>query len=336
MLDKIKNPKELAYFVGVPPENLFKLNPAISYRSFYINKPGSSEKRLIEYPTGELERVLTRLCDGLQWLYLSHITEAAYGYIRKVKPCADPRDILTNARRHLSRKYLLNIDLDDFFHQVDETKLKTLFNDYSIFSFDSETENLMTKLVTYKGRLPMGSPASPPLSNFATIALDNDLVTWARHHNFVYTRFVDDLSFSSNMRISHSHFSQISEILQAHLFRPDNKKIKWYGPSDLKEVTGLVLDKNVQLPDNFLEEFESEIIKFRSFYHTAQQYPDTHVFEWLEKMKQVMQGRLTFMKMIYGAGHPVFIRYNKAVVGLFTDETAEFSVSWRYAGYEYC
>lgn len=335
MLDKIKTPDELACYVSLPVSKLIELNPDLYYKTFYINKPGTDEKRLIEYPTGDLERVLSRLCDGLQWLYLQHITDAAYGYIRKVKPCNDPRDIYTNARRHLGRKYLLNIDLDDFFHQIDLNKLKNIFGDYTLFAFNPDTENLMIRLVAYHGRLPMGSPTSPPLSNFATINLDNDLLAWACRHNFVYTRFVDDLSFSSNMKISQTHFGQISEIIQAHAFRPDMHKIKWFGASDPKEVTGLVLDKRIQLPQSFLDEFEAEILRFRSFFATARQYPDVYVFQWLDKMKQVMQGRLAFMQMVYGKGHPLYVKYSNLVAELGNEDTPETTLSWRYAGYEF-
>lgn len=69
MLDKIKTTKELALYLGVSDEKLKNIDPEKSLASFYIQKPGSTEKRLIEYPKGELSRILDRLCDGLQWLY---------------------------------------------------------------------------------------------------------------------------------------------------------------------------------------------------------------------------------------------------------------------------
>lgn len=167
------------------------------------------------------------------------------GFIRKIKPSTDPRDIYTNAKRHLGNKYLLNIDLDDFFHQIDLQKLENLFSDYSLFSFNSETEQLLVRLVSYRGRLPMGSPTSPPLSNFATIGIDNDLLAWAGKSHFDYTRFVDDLSFSSNMKITQTHLDQIIEILFTHRFIIDPAKTKNFGLADVKEVTGLMLGKTI-------------------------------------------------------------------------------------------
>jgi RNA-directed DNA polymerase len=338
MLDKIKTTRELAFFLGFSLKKLKQLDPEQSFASFYIKKPGTDEMRLIEYPKGDLQRVLDRLCDGLQWLYLDHITPAAYGFIRKIKPCKDPRDIYTNAKRHIGKKYLLNIDLDDFFHQIDTKKVMEIFADYRYFSCNCETEDLLTKLVTYKERLPMGSPTSPPLSNFATIDLDNDLLTWARRHHFVYTRFVDDLSFSSNMKITDTHFNQIAEILQSRHFVYDKKKTKFFGPEDIKEVTGLVVGKTISIPDNFTDEFRNDIYRFKEMYHTVLMFPDGKVFDWLDKFKQVLNGRLAFMKMIYGVNHPTYIQFSNEIKNLYGSDNNHFetSISWRYAGYEFC
>ncbi len=336
MLNRIKTITDLALYSGFDVKKIMKIDPENSYASFYIDKPGKTEKRLIEYPKGDLARILDRLCDGFQWLYLDHITPAAYGFIRKIKPCADPRDIYTNAKRHLGKKYLLNIDLDDFFHQVDKPKLKNLFSDSGLFAFDPMCEQFITRLVTYRGRLPMGSPTSPPLSNFATIALDYDLLAWAKRSRFVYTRFVDDMSFSSNLKISETHLSQIGEILQAHQFRPDPAKIRFFSPGDIKEVTGLVLGDTITVPDDYIVQFEKDISRFRDIRQLAFQHPDSKVFEWLEKLRQVLQGRLAFLKMANGANHPVYHHFKKELSNLNQSETIETSVSWRYAGYEYC
>lgn len=336
MLDKIKTLSELALFLGISEKKLQQLDPENSYCSFYVNKPGKTEKRLIEYPKGELATVLDKLCDALQWLYLDHITPAAYGFIRKRKPCKDPRDIYTNAKKHLGKNYLLNVDLDDFFHQIDQVKLQNLFSNFRLFSFDIETEKKLVNLVSYHGRLPMGSPTSPPLSNFATLDLDYELMAWSNRSHVVYTRFVDDLSFSSNMRLTQTHLLQINEILMSQRFKPDPAKIKFFGPHDMKEVTGLILGKTITVPDEYLVSFATDISRFREMHLLACQNPDSHVFDWLEKMKQVLNGRLAFLKMVHGSDNDTYLHFKSEIQHIYKSETIETSVSWRYAGYEYC
>lgn len=334
MLSKIKNLKELASYLGVTQKQLAQINPVSQYITFQIPKPGKDEKRTIEAPTGNLKFLLDRLSDGLQWHYSDHRTKAAQGYIRSVKNDTDKRTIFTNAKKHLGKKYLLNVDLDDFFHQVTEKKVREIFSHSQLFSFDTETEEFLAKIVCYKGRLPMGSPASPPLSNFATIDLDNELLLWAKHQRIVYTRFVDDLSFSADKPISAEHLGIITEILSSHQFRADPKKIKWYGSADQKEVTGLIVGNTISVPGEYLENLKSEILKLKELKHYAMNYPDYSVLEWIQKLDKVIAGRLAFVQSVYGKENP---KYRDLLITLNShiDDAIVQSISWRYSGYEF-
>ncbi|MFH1118192.1 MAG: reverse transcriptase family protein [Bacteroidota bacterium] len=335
MLEKVKTLKELAAFLASSENELATIQPEHNYRVFEIPKPGKTEKRLIETPTGRLRCILDRLADGLQGLYQQHKTDAAYGFVRSYKTDPDKRNIFTNAKKHLGRKNLLNMDLDDFFHQVNETKVRNIFTNFNLFSFSHEAEELLVNLVNFHGRLPMGSPTSPPLSNFATIDLDNELLNWAYRSSFTYTRYVDDLSFSSNHLISHTHFDQINQILLSHQFIADPKKTKWYGKDDIKEVTGLLLADKIAIPDEFLKDFETDLARYRDVVNYAHQYPDGHVLEWIEKLKQVMHGRLAFLEMVYGTNHPVYRKLSDEFLMAGQIDDIEYSISWRYAGYDY-
>ena len=335
MIGNIHTIKELSAFLMIDQDELQAIQPDKHYSVFKIPKPGSTEKRTIETPTGKLETILHRLCDGLQWLYLDHKTDAAYGFIRDIKNDPDKRNIYTNAQKHLNHDYLLNIDFDHFFYQVDENKIANIFADYNIFSLLPDTEKLLIHLVAFKGRLPMGSPTSPPLSNFATIQLDIELSKWSEQNKITYTRYVDDLSFSSKFKITEHHFSQITELLNIHRFKVNPNKMKWYDKDEIKKITGLIVGKSVTVPDEFISSFENELIKLKDLFAYALQYPDYHVLEWITKLKQVLNGRLAFIQMIYGKNHLVYLNFRKQLENIDNAEMIEQSVSWRYAGYEY-
>ena len=290
MLDKVVTINDLSWYLGTPSEQLITLQPESYYITFTIPKPGTPERRTIEAPTGILKHILEKLSDGLQWIYSDHRTYSAHGYIRSVKNDPDKRSIFTNARRHLGKKYMLNIDLESFFHQIDERKVKLIFSHGQFFSFNTETEDFLTKMVCYHGRISMGSPASPPLSNFATIDLDKELELWTRHQRIIYTRFVDDLSFSSDRPISEKHFEIITDFLNSHQFSPNPNKIKWYGPTDIKEVTGLIVGSAISLPKDYLVNLEKEIKKLKELKSYIMQYPDYSVMEWIQKLEQVIGG----------------------------------------------
>ena len=335
MLAQLKSVHQLASFLGMGIDELQKLDPEKHYVVFQIPKPGKTEKRTIEAPTGLLRNTLDRIADGLQWIYSDHRTLAAQGYIRSVTNDPDKRTIFTNATKHLGKKYLLNIDLESFFYQVTETKVMEIFSDSRFFSFDTETEQLLTKLVCYNGRLPMGSSTSPALSNFATIDLDNELTRWASGHKIVYTRFVDDLSFSSNFQLNENHFEMINDMLRMHHFSPNPNKIKWYGPTDTKEVTGLIVGNKITLPDEYLTDLKHEFNRLKAVKEYALLYPDYQVLEWVQKLERVINGRLAFVQSVYGHESKTY----QDLLGA-KDEAEAYqpemqSISWRYSGYEF-
>ena len=180
MFGKIEAVKELTLYLSSSESELGKMASKPRYNVFKRPKPGKNEYRLIEAPAGKLKTVLDRISDGLQWIYSQERTTAAYGYIRHHEGDPDKRDILTNAKRHACNPYLLNIDLDDFFHQITTGKVREIFGNCRWFRFDKECQELLVALVCYNQRLPMGSPTSPPLSNFAMYQPDIDLLRWAR------------------------------------------------------------------------------------------------------------------------------------------------------------
>jgi len=335
MLAQLKTVNHLASFLGIGAGELKQLKPQEHYITFEVKKEGSDKKRTIEAPTGIMRNLLDRLSDGLQWQYSDHRTDAAQGYIRSVTNDPDKRTIFTNASKHLGKKYLLNIDLESFFYQIDEKKVAEIFSDDRFFAFDTETVELLSKLVCYNGRLPMGSSTSPALSNFATIDLDNELDRWAKAHKITYTRFVDDLSFSSNLPLKPAHFEMISDMLQMHRFKPNPNKIKWYGPDDEKEVTGLIVGTKISLPPEYLVDLRHEFERLKSVKQYAFQYPDYQVLEWVQKLERMVAGRLAFVKAVYGGESEIY----RELLDLKTEndesEPEVQSMSWRYSGYEF-
>ena len=335
MLAQLKTVNHLASFLGIGIRELRLLKPQDHYITFQRKKPGKDEKRTIEAPTGIMRNLLDRLSDGLQWTYSDHRTNAAQGYIRSVSNDPDKRTIFTNATKHLNKKYLLNIDLESFFYQITEQKTQEIFADDRFFAFDTETVNLLAKLVCYKGRLPMGSPTSPALSNFATIDLDIELSRWAGAQKIVYTRFVDDLSFSSNHPLKQGHFDMIRDMLWMHRFVPNNEKTKWFGPDDVKEVTGLIVGNKISLPDEYIVDLKNEFEKLKQVKQYALAYPDYLVLEWILKLERMVAGRLAFVKAVYGGQSEIYRELHNQLKENETYEPEVQSISWRYSGYEF-
>lgn len=102
--------------------DLLMQNPP--YNVFTVPKKDGT-KRFIEDPYSELKKIQDILNDYLQPLYYFNKTTAAYGYI--IKPDDDKdetRNIISAAKKHSNNSYLLNIDIEDFFHYVSFEKIQ--------------------------------------------------------------------------------------------------------------------------------------------------------------------------------------------------------------------
>src|SRR5690606_18910192 len=112
---------------------------------------------------------------------------------------------------------------------------------------------ILANLTTYRGRLPMGAPTSPVLSNFALKYLDRDLAFHADQCQVKYSRYADDISFSGVENFSHGLIREVTNIFENHGFPVNRDKVSFMGPKEEKKVTGLVLGANgPQLDDEYL------------------------------------------------------------------------------------
>jgi len=112
---------------------------------------------------------------------------------------------LKNARRHAGAKVLLCIDVVDFFDNISAARLRQRLAQL----FDRETAELLTRLTTRRGCLVQGAPTSAFLADVVCFDLDETL---SRLSPGVYTRFVDDITFSAQ----HQHGLPVeAEVVQA-------------------------------------------------------------------------------------------------------------------------
>jgi len=202
--------------------NLLSLNP--KYNLFTVPKRDGS-KRWIEDPEHELQQVQDKLNDFLQSAYYPQRSDAAYGFMLCPKGDSQPRHIVTNAARHLGAPWLFNADIEDFFHQVKFERVYQVFKGEP-FTLEDDLAQLLTRLTTHQERLPMGAPTSPVLSNFATVKLDHDLQQLANWAGWTYTRYADDMVFSSQNEITSENIQQIRQIIEDEGYTLKEQKLR--------------------------------------------------------------------------------------------------------------
>ena len=112
------------------------------------------------------------------------------------------------------------------------------------------------------GILPQGAPTSPMLSNLVARRLDNSLFDYAQRNGFVYTRYADDITFSSTILPPSKSISLIRKeivfLIRKNGFSENTNKFHVSGPGARKMVLGLLVDgENPKLTKHFRKKIDS-------------------------------------------------------------------------------
>jgi len=103
------------------------------------------------------------------------------------------RDNILNAKMHQGNKFFFNTDLRNFYPGITHVKVYEMF---ASRGFAPATANILTKLTTYKGQLPQGTPTSPYLANLVFVKAGVEIQEFAKANNLTFTTFVDDITLS--------------------------------------------------------------------------------------------------------------------------------------------
>jgi RNA-directed DNA polymerase len=160
-----------------------------AYKTYTIGKKNGGY-RTIDHPSKQLKAMQRWLLAYL--LNSLPIHPAAMAYQKK-------KSIFDNASLHAESRYLLRMDCKDFFHSISDADLKMLvasrpgtFSGWSPYETD-----LFCKLVCKNGRLTIGAPTSPTLSNAVCYDMDTQLSEISKKLEVTYSRYADDLFFST-------------------------------------------------------------------------------------------------------------------------------------------
>jgi RNA-directed DNA polymerase len=193
--------------------------------------------RKIYVPSRQLSFIQNRIRHGL--LLQIPVEDCVHGFVRG-------RGIVTNAQAHARRRclWIMNLDLKDFFPGINFARVVGLFR--SLFNLSSGTAAHLARLTTYDNHLCQGFCTSPDLANFVAWKLDRRLMGLANKQGIVYTRYADDLTFSSENRKPRPPVIRdiVRSIVEDEGFRLNEEKAAIMSVGRRQLVTGLVVSEH--------------------------------------------------------------------------------------------
>lgn len=244
----------LSLLIGMAISNLTKM--LFSEERFYTQAKIPKKcggYRELDIPSVELKYIQRWILDNI--LSNIKVSDYATGF------CTN-KSILDNAVVHLGKYCIVNLDIKDFFPSITFERVYRIF---SYYGYTNEVSFALTKLCTFRGKLPQGSPASPYLSNICCLRLDYRLNAVACKYEASYSRYADDITFSGNNDIK-SIITVASKIIIDEQFSVNDKKTRIAYPHQRQEVTGLLVNgSQVRIPKNYKRNLYQQLYYCKKF-----------------------------------------------------------------------
>lgn len=258
-LTDLENRRDLANALGIPENKLTyvihikKIDTL--YETFEIPKKNGG-CRVINAPKKDLKDIQKKLAEALSehqnivWRKYRKTPGVSHGFEKE-------KSIVTNAKIHRNKKFIMNIDLEDFFDSFHFGRVKGFFEKNRNFMLSEKVAMVIAQLSCYRGTLPQGAPTSPIITNLICTILDMRLLKIAKENKLDYTRYADDLTFSTNYKnypeIHTKIYSEISEEIERAGFRINPTKTRVQFEKSRQEVTGLTVNKKVNVKKEYFK-----------------------------------------------------------------------------------
>lgn len=249
--------KDVAELLGINDDQLryllYKKRPERCYTEYCIPKKRGGY-RTINVPESKLRNLQRKLLVILEDVYKAK--PAAYGFIKT-------KGHIANACNHCGKRLILNLDLKDFFDQIHFGRVRGMFK-AEPYMIGDQASLVLAQIVCCKGKLPQGAPTSPIISNMICRSLDTQLTGLAKKHHLVYTRYADDITFSTYKAAFPKEVAfyendtviigtELKGIIAHNSFKINEEKVFIRNRNKRQEVTGIIVNnKSINVSREYL------------------------------------------------------------------------------------
>lgn len=312
------------------------------YKQFTIKKKSGGE-RPISAPHYKLKTIQKCINEILNAVFTPHFTVT--GFVPK-------KSIVDNAKIHIGKQFVFNTDLKDFFPSTKFRRIKTVLGLAPLNLIDENEMNsnkekrkisekkgkgylgyLIANLCCDNGCLPQGAPTSPTLTNLVCQRLDKKLYKFAKSINAAYSRYADDITFSSNKPVFNDSFKKtLVDIIEVQeKFKINFEKERLQSGGERQSVTGIIVNKKSNVDRFFIKDIRFWLFCWNKFNTQATQqkfliqFPDKKGFLRYRgitpQFYNYLNGKILFLGMVRGAADPMFLKFKNNFENLFEKMT---------------
>jgi RNA-directed DNA polymerase len=329
----LENRRDVATLLGYRYSGLvyqlYKVPPEKRYETFSVPKK-SGGLRTIHAPSLAIKHIQRRLNEVLRNTFTPK--PVVFGFTLE-------KNIVDNASKHKKKNWVLNIDLENFFPSINFGRVRGLFMGKP-YNLPPEVATVLAQICCFNNSLPQGAPTSPVISNMICAKMDSQLQDLAWKHRCFYTRYADDITFSTTLRELPLEIAKVNAILSVELgqelvniiqqngFEINESKVRAFACFQRQEVTGLTVNKFPNVRRKYVMQIRSMLhawdkkglqaaeAEHHELYSKKHRHPDYKP----PAFKKVVKGKLDFLKMVKGRDNKVYKKYQNQYQGLILRE----------------
>ena len=168
--------------------------------------------------------------------------------------------LASNAIPHIKKKYILKLDIKDFFGSITFNRVYKMFSAH----FPVKYAKLFTELCCYNDKLVQGTPTSPAISNIIMLDFDNRIEKYCKENNISYTRYCDDITLSADFPLNSAYYKIKKELRKIGLELNKNKT-HFVKHTHQQRITGIVVNEKIQTPIEYRRKLKQELYYLYKF-----------------------------------------------------------------------
>ena len=273
-------------YLGITKNELLNIDVPRNYITYRIKKNNGNGVRRIDAPMSGLKRIQNIILHKILYEFKPH--DIAHGFVKGKSP-------RTNASPHVGKKYIIKIDLENFFGSIHwGSILSTIKYLCGVLSkkglFDEpskEDQQLIADILSLNGSVPQGAPSSPALTNLCCYWLDSELEKINKLNNTIQiTRYADDITISldEKERIG-PLIGLVTQLLRQKRLRANRRKLRVCSYSTRQKITGVVVNTK-------LNTSKESWRNLRAALHNAKKTPIS------EKTMQQLRGQIEWLRSL--------------------------------------